>query len=72
MEVHLRTSNIKKILFLLTVSIFLSSVDSFADHPATIQYRDARFKDLESIDTLEKLFTKDSGKIRLFLLMSPT
>ena len=62
----------KKIITLLIISIPLISVDLYATPPVDIQYRDARFKDLQSIDTLKKLFVKDSGKIRLFLLMSPT
>ena len=70
--INLKTSNIKNIFFLLIVSVFLISVDSIASPPASIQYRDARFKDLGGIETLKKLFDKDSGEIRLFLLMSPT
>ena len=64
--------NLKNIYFLLIVPVFLISVDSIAAPPAPVQYREARFKELESINILEKLFAEDSGKIRLFLLMSPT
>ena len=64
--------NIKNILFLLIVSILLASIDSYATPPIPLQYREARFKDLQNINTLKKLFEKDSGKIRLFLLLSPT
>ena len=52
--------------------MFLISTDSIASMPKAIQYRNARFKDLQSVDTLKKLFNSDKGKTRLFLLMSPT
>ena len=68
----MKTLNIKNKYFLLTVSILLFSVDSIAAPPVSTQYREARFNDLKSINTLEKLFNKDTGKIRLFLLFSPT
>ena len=72
LDVIVKTLNIKNIFGLLIVSILFVSVDLHATPPFPIQYRDARFKDLQSIDTLVKLFEKDSGKIRLFLLLSPT
>ena len=68
----MKTSTVKNIYFLLIVSVFLISAESIAAPPAPMQYRDARFKDLGDIETLKKLFDKDSDKIRLYLLMSPT
>ena len=72
MDYKLKKLNIKNTFALLIVSILFVSVESYATPPNPIQYRDARFKDLQSLDELVKLFEKDSGKIRLFLLMSPT
>ena len=68
----MKTLTAKNIYFLLIFSVFFILADSIAAPPAPMQYRDARFKDLGDIETLKKLFDKDSGKIRLFLLMSPT
>ncbi len=52
--------------------LLLFSTGSAASLPEAIQYRNARFKDLQSVTALKKLFNDDKGKIRLFLLMSPT
>ncbi|MCH7818886.1 MAG: hypothetical protein IIB40_04930 [Candidatus Marinimicrobia bacterium] len=52
--------------------LLLFTTESIASLPEAIQYRNARFKDLQSIDVLKKLFNDDEGKVRLFLLMSPT
>lgn len=52
--------------------LLLFSIESAASLPEAIQYRNARFKDLQSVDALKKLFNNDKGEIRLFLLMSPT
>lgn len=52
--------------------LLLFSTDTIASLPEAVQYRNARFKDLQSVDVLKKLFNKGDGKIRLFLLMSPT
>lgn len=52
--------------------ILIFSVSSYAAPPDPLQYREARFEDLQSLDTLKNLFERDNGKIRLLLLMSPT
>jgi len=52
--------------------LLLFSTGTATSLPEAIQHRNARFKDLQSVDVLKKLFNNDDGKIRLFLLMSPT
>ena len=52
--------------------LLLFLTDANASLPDAIQYRKARFKDLQSVDVLKKLFNDGEGEIRLFLLMSPT
>ena len=56
----------------LIALLLLFSTETTASLPEAIQYRNARFKDLQSVDALQKLFNNDEGEIRLFLLMSPT
>ena len=56
----------------LILLLLLFSTDTIASLPEVVQYRNARFKDLQSVDVLKKLFNSGDGKIRLFLLMSPT
>lgn len=56
----------------LILLLLLFSTDTIASLPEAVQYRNARFKDLQSVDVLKQLFNNGDGEIRLFLLMSPT
>ena len=56
----------------LILLLLLFSTDTIASLPEVVQYRNARFKDLQSVDVLKKLFNNGDGEIRLFLLLSPT
>ena len=56
----------------LILLLLLFSTDTIASLPEAVQYRNARFKDLQSVDVLKKLFNNGDGEIRLFLLLSPT
>ncbi|MCH7494909.1 MAG: hypothetical protein IH825_02280 [Candidatus Marinimicrobia bacterium] len=61
-----------RIRIFLFLVLFIFPGNQIAANPANNQYRNARFKELQSVDTLKELFNKDGGKVRLFLLMSPT